>query len=350
MEQRAVLRPDLHGMEEALLKAYTVKGKPTLIRYADDFVVLHPTMAGVEKARIIVEEWLKGINLTLSPQKTRIMHTLNSTEGQVAGFDFLGFSIRQYPVGKSPAGKERTGEPRRFKTLIKPSQQAIKRHNGELREIVGEHQNVPQAALIGKLNPVIIGWANYYRTVVAKAVYSRSDDRLYGKLRAWARRRHPRKRAGWVAGKYWAVDKGGGWTFATQEGHVLRKHNATPIVRHVKVRGKASPYDGNLIYWSQRLQDHPMLRSRVGSLLKAQGGKCAYCGLLLRDGDMLEVDHIIPHILGGDESMKNLQVMHRHCHDQKTARDGSLRRGWGINDKDSLTEEPDEAKVSCPVL
>src|ERR1051326_5137091 len=136
--------------------------------------------------------------------------------------------------------------------------------------------------------------------------------------------------------------------FAPQHGRVLKRPDANLIVRHVKVQGAASPYNGNLLYWTQRLQNHPMLRSRVGALLKGQGGKCAYCGLTFRSGDLLEVDHIIPRNLGGDGSMKNLQVMHRHCHDQKTAKDGALRQGWGIDDNDSFVEEPDASKGACP--
>jgi RNA-directed DNA polymerase len=92
-----------------------------------------------------------------------------------------------------------------------------------------------------------------------------------------------------------------------------------------------------------------MLNSRVGALLKMQKGKCAYCGLTLREDDVLEVDHIIPKSLGGDYTMKNLQLMHRHCHDQKTAKDGSNRQSPGILEEDSLIEEPDEVKISRPV-
>jgi RNA-directed DNA polymerase len=340
----------LDGMERETEKEFTFRGgKPALIRYADDFVILHPTLNGVKKAQKVVEAWLASIGLNLNPKKTKITHTRVTHDGNV-GFDFLGFQVRQYPVGKGHSGKNAHGKPLGFKTLIRPSKGAIKQHNQEVREIVRKHQNAPQEALIGKLNPVITGWANYHRTAVAKTAFSRCDQQLYGKLRAWARRRHPNKTPGWVAGKYWAVNKSEGWTFKTQQGPVLKKHAATPIVRHVKVRGAASPYDGNLTYWAQRLKDHPMLKSRTGALLKLQHGKCSFCGLTFRDGDLLETDHIIPRTLGGDESMKNLQLMHRHCHDQKTAKDGSLRRGRGISDKDSPIEEPDAVKVACPVL
>jgi RNA-directed DNA polymerase len=61
----------------------------------------------------------------------------------------------------------------------------------------------------------------------------------------------------------------------------------------------------------------------------------------------MESDHITPKSLGGDNSIKNKQLLHRHCHDNKTALDGSLNR---IYDKDSQREELCEVKVSCTVL
>src|SRR5215831_6871597 len=83
----------LHGMETELSKiGRTTREKPLLVRYADDFMILHQTRQSVEKARTIVETWLSGMNLHLNPHKTRITHTLNPTEDQEAGFDFLGYS------------------------------------------------------------------------------------------------------------------------------------------------------------------------------------------------------------------------------------------------------------------
>ncbi|MDJ0535300.1 MAG: HNH endonuclease signature motif containing protein [Xenococcaceae cyanobacterium MO_207.B15] len=63
---------------------------------------------------------------------------------------------------------------------------------------------------------------------------------------------------------------------------------------------------------------------RTASLLKKQKGKCNLCGLTFKHGDVLEVDHIIPTSKGGKDTYKNLQLLHRHCHDEKTVTDGSL--------------------------
>jgi RNA-directed DNA polymerase len=56
-------------------------------------------------------------------------------------------------------------------------------------------------------------------------------------------------------------------------------------------------------------------------LLKKQVGRCKWCGLEFMDNDVKEVDHIVPLTHGGGDVVENLQILHRHCHDQKTAQD-----------------------------
>ncbi|MEB3830135.1 group II intron maturase-specific domain-containing protein, partial [Phormidium sp. CCY1219] len=117
--------------------------------------------------------------------KTHITHTL---EGDNPGFDFLGFNIRQYTVGKYKTGKDTHSNPLGFKTIIKPSNQAIKTHYKKLKGIVDSHSAAPQEGLIRRLNPVIRGWSNYYSTVVSKEVFSQMDELLYWKLTKWGKR------------------------------------------------------------------------------------------------------------------------------------------------------------------
>jgi len=89
----------LHGLETAIMASFPryrmVNGtrerwQPQVIRYADDFVVLHQDKAVIERCQQVATEWLRGIGLELKPSKTRITHTLHPHEGNV-GFDFLGF-------------------------------------------------------------------------------------------------------------------------------------------------------------------------------------------------------------------------------------------------------------------
>jgi len=89
--------------------------------------------------------------------------------------------------------------------------------------------------------------------------------------------------------------------------------------------------------------------NKVTPMVRRQKGRCALCGLYFRREDLLEVDHLLPRSRGGDHSPRNLQLIHRHCHDVKTAQDGSCA-GQGAEDNSQIAEEPDEAKVSRPVL
>jgi len=165
--------------------------------------------------------------------------------------------------------------------------------------------------------------------VVSQVAYSRCDYLVYQKLLAWAKRRHPCKNGDFIRHKYWKSIGDQNWVFATradESAHRLQFHAETPIVRHVKVKGESSPYDGKLNYWSQRRGEHPLMPKREASLLKKQKGKCSYCRLYFREEDVLEVDHIVPKSKGGKDTYKNYQLLHRHCHDTKTASDGSLRR------------------------
>ena len=66
---------------------------------------------------------------------------------------------------------------------------------------------------------------------------------------------------------------------------------------------------------------YPEMSSRMAYLLKRQKGKCTHCGLHFQEWDVIEVDHIIPRALSGKDEYKNLQALHRHCHDEKTRDD-----------------------------
>jgi RNA-directed DNA polymerase len=335
----------LHGMETCVMQAFTYReGKPNFVRYADDFVVFHPTEEGVKRAKVVLEAWLKDIGLELKPSKTRITHTLMPYQG-VVGFDFLGWTVRQFPVGKTHTGKAgHHGPPLGFKTLIKPSKEAVKRHLAELGEVTHLHRNRTQGQLIRELNAKIGGWTRYHRTVAAAKVFDHCEYILFRQLQQWARYRHPNKGKRWVAHKYWHVDDGKGWHFTDQQ-VTLRDHPQTHIQRHVKVKGTASPYDGNLVYWSQRLSNHYLLSSIKSQLIKKQAGKCRWCELHFREGDLIEIDHIIPRSLGGGEELSNKFALHRHCHDQRHA-----KRVDSTSDKGHVIEEPCDGKPSSTVL
>jgi RNA-directed DNA polymerase len=322
----------LHGME-LKVKEYATTWKGTksdniksisLIRYADDFLILHKDLNVIKACKRIIEEWLKDIGLELNQEKTKITHTLHKQNGDIPGFDFLGFNIRQYPVGKYQSGKNTLGKKLGFKTIIKPSNEKVKEHYHKLAEIVDNHKAAPQHALISRLAPVIRGWCNYYSTVCSKETFSDVDRLLVLKLLRWGYRRHPKQSKGWTNNKYWLSVKLDNWNFGCKYGEtisLLPKHSDTKIVRHTKVKGNASPYDGNTTYWVTRMGRHPEIKNSIAKLLKKQKGKCNHCKLTFKPGEKIERDHIIPLKSGGSNKIDNIQALHKHCHDVKTKTD-----------------------------
>ncbi len=329
----------LHGLETHLRAAFKnvvrINGqrhqgwKPLLVVYADDFVVLHEDRTVIEQARQLVAEWLATVGLELKAKKTRVCHTLEAQHGLPVGFDFLGFHVRQHRVGRYRSRTNTHGERLGFKTLITPSPHAQARHYAELTRRIRRHRAAPQAAVVKTLNPVITGWANFYSRVVSKQIYSKLDWMLFKPLWRWSVRRHPTKGHRWVKARYWRTVGPRHWVFQDrQTGAQLANHASIPIERHTKVQGAASPYDGNLLYWAKRLQAHPEVPRRISRLLKTQGGRCAWCGLLfLTMEEIVEMDHRTPRSRDGTDRIHNRQLLHGHCHDAKTALDGSASPG-----------------------
>jgi RNA-directed DNA polymerase len=114
--------------------------KVNLVRYADDFIITGDSKELLEsEVRPLVEQFLKERELALSADKTRITH-INE------GFDFLGQNLRKYDG----------------KALAKPSKKNTHGFLEKVRGIIDANKSVSQTVLIGLLNPVIRGWANYH--------------------------------------------------------------------------------------------------------------------------------------------------------------------------------------------
>ena len=221
---------------------------------------------------------------------------------------------------KYQSGKKSNGEILGFKTLIKPSDESVKRHYAQLAEVIDKHKSATQEALISKLNPKIRGWCNYYKTVCSKETYSKLYHRLFWKLMRWGFRRHPKQSKRWVVDKYWKTVGNDNWVFGEKGVSTLIQHPQTAIKRHTKVRGDTSPYDGNKTYWATRKGTHPELKDSIARLLKKQKGKCNWCELIFQDGEKIEKDHITLKVIVGNIK-DNLQLLHKHCHDEKTKDD-----------------------------
>ncbi len=278
--------------------------KVQVIVYADDFVVIAKEKEIIEELKQVIGKWVMDkMGVELSPEKTKITN-IND------GFDFLGFNVRQYAIGKN--GK--------VKTLIKPSKDSIKGIKEKIRVVCKGGKSLSQEALISKLNPIIRGWANYYRHGVSKEIYGSVDNYTWKCIWNWCTSRHNNKGKIWVKNKYFDNK----WVFQTGK-HELYRMSTTKITRFIKVKGSEHPFNGNDDYWNKRMYQNKDMALHT-KIIKSQNHKCKWCSQKLVYNDVIEIDHIIPKVLGGTDKLENLQLLHGYCHDRKTAIDGSLNK------------------------
>ncbi len=316
----------LDGMEKQVYDELRLKhnsheirnGKFRIVRYADDFVVMHENKRVIEDSKLIIAKWLKERGLELSEEKTRITH---SNEG----FDFLGFNIKHYENEIKDYRARKFANKQGFKLLIKPSKKSIKSHSDKIKEFLRQMRAAPQKEVIKRLNPIVKGWANYFRGSVASETFLGLDNLMWQKLWSWSKRRHPTKGKRWIAGKYFHTIGKRKWCFATKKDgeidQVLNKYSDTKIKRHVKVQAGRSFYDGDELYWAKKRlsKGYGDISPSKAKMLVKQNGKCAYCNSVFKNGDTMESHHKTFKAEGGKDSYKNLVLMHLHCHDQHHA-------------------------------
>ncbi len=260
-----LLNVALHGIETVAGARYgadgfAMNGSPVLIRYADDFVVHCHTRQEALEVKARLAGWLAPRGLAFNEDKTRVV-TLSE------GFDFLGFNVRRY----------------RRKLLIKPSKAAVRRIRERLRSEFWSLRGSNAPAVLKRLNPIIRGWAAYYRTQVSAETFGKLDHYLWRLTWKWATFSHSTKPAHWVFARYFGKfnkARQDRWVFGDrQTGGYLHRFAWTNIVRHQIVRREASPDDPELAdYWAWRRRKAPLPINRTASRLhREQDGRCAVC-------------------------------------------------------------------------
>lgn len=325
----------LHGMENHLLEfvaslpmkphpganrgAAAKKKALGIIRYADDFVLIHRNKEILDLCITETHQWLGKVGLTISEEKSR-------TRDIRGGFDFLGFQIVQ--VMKKKVGK--------YKVKIHPSTSSQKKFLAKIQKILKASKSVSSYNLITTLRPVILGWANYFKYSECKDDFHSLTNSIFQKLRAWAFRRDTRNGRRVVKEKYfpsgntyqfdgskhqdnWILVGSkkleGGKTITNHLPHIVWVKSC----KHVKVLGDASPYSGD-IYWAIRSAKHSPYPLRVRTLLVRQKQVCSICKAKFTNFDSAnwEVDYITPKSQGGRDIYSNLQLLHKTCHLVKT--------------------------------
>jgi RNA-directed DNA polymerase len=225
-------------MEQAVQAVAQAGDKVHFVRYADDFVVTGATRELLEqKVKPALTAFLHQRGLELSEQKTVITPIQE-------GFHFLGHTLRKYED----------------KLLITPAKSKVQILRDKIQRLIHAALGLTQEALLRQLNPLLRGWANYYRNGAAKRTFDKLEYYVHHKLWRWATRRHPNKPQAWKKRKYFsAAGKAGGFSVkvhrATGESRVLKLYSmaSTKIERHIKVKGAANPYDSRYTeYFAQR--------------------------------------------------------------------------------------------------
>lgn len=239
----------LDGMERLFdLESRTGRYKPpsersgnnrgvSIIRYADDFVATGPSRyVLVTHVTPVIENFLGERGMSLNLAKTRIIH-------REEGFDFLGFSIRQINKRGNTI------------CLVTPSKDSIKRMLIKVKQILKTNKQAKASTIIELLNPVLRGWANYFKYCNAKKAFAHVDHRVWQMIWQWSIRRHPMKGKRWVKNRYFIHAMNRDWVFGETDGKtlfILAKMRVDSS-RYVKVRGYSSPFDPALNdYWLKR--------------------------------------------------------------------------------------------------
>ena len=334
----------LHGMEQAIDVTYNtqgqISGKRAVVRYADDFVCFCETKEDAEQVQETLTAWLKERGLTLSAEKTRIVHLLE-------GFNFLGFNIRHYRTPKTT----KTG----WKLLIKPSKEAVQDLRKKLKDRWKKVQGTNVQHVLKELNPIIRGWANYFRIAVAKELFGKLDSWMVHKALHYTKRMHPKKSVRWQRQRYFGhfnLDRLDSWTFGDkQTGGYALKFEWFPIERHILVKGRASPDDPQLKeYWMKRQEGQAKdLTISKQKLSKRQKGRCLQCFESLFNGEDIQVHRRLSPSQGGKDAYSNLVLVHHLCHQQIHAQtDRAISDCQQYNDQKLSAEESQMARTVRP--
>jgi RNA-directed DNA polymerase len=180
----------LHVLDEAW--ADGGRGLGTLVRFADDFVVLCPTRERAEQARRLAEATLGPLGLRVHPDKTTIVDLRRGAEG----FDFLGFHHRMVE------SRKRRG---RWWLHKWPSSRAMASIRGKIRDLTAPSRvGLDLRVVVEDLNPVLRGWGAYFRQGNSSAKFGAIDSYVHERVARLASRKHGLSGFNWADRFTWA--------------------------------------------------------------------------------------------------------------------------------------------------
>ncbi len=286
------------GVVSPLLANIALNGIESIhqsVRYADDMVTILKPEDDAEEILGKISQFLAERGMRVSEKKTKLTATTD-------GFDFLGWNFRVQKNGK-------------FKSV--PSADNFKTFRKKVKHIVN-NSNYGAKVKAEKLAPIVRGWRNYHR--YGKMDGARNSLSLI------------RKRAVKVFNKE---------TKQTRYSSKQLLDKAFPAVpysenKHINVQGERSPFDGDIIYWSER--NSKLYDGATSKALNRQSHTCGYCGLKLLSDEKVHLHHVD----GNHSNWKtnNLLAIHESCHDYIHMSKGASQE----------RREPDAEKSARPVL
>ncbi|NEO89685.1 MAG: RNA-dependent DNA polymerase [Moorea sp. SIO3G5] len=243
----------------------------TSLRYADDMVIILKPKDNAEKVLQKVKNFLAKRGMEISEEKTKLTKTTD-------GFDFLGWNFRVQKNGK-------------FRSI--PSEENHRNIRKKIKAVVNS-SNYGAEVKVKKLAPMVRGWRNYH----SSCDMSSARDSLWFMAKTANRKFRREKKID----RYRATE-------------LCKK--AFPKVgykqnQHVNVKGTKSPYDGDLVYWSNR--NSRLYSDATSTALKKQNHSCGFCGLKFLEDESVHLHHID----GNHDNWKpkNLLAVHQSCHQQ----------------------------------
>ncbi|KYC41003.1 RNA-dependent DNA polymerase [Scytonema hofmannii PCC 7110] len=240
------------------------------VRYANDMVIILKPQDDADKVLGRIKQFLADRGMEISEEKTKLTKATD-------GFDFLGWHFKVQGNGK-------------FRSY--PSEDNFKTFRKKVKAIINnsKYGAIEKAK---KLAPVVRGWRNYHR-------YCRMDGARFSLY-------HIETRALKVFNKEQKQNR-------DSSKKLLDK--AFPPVpysenKHIIVRENKSPFDGDIVYWSER--NSKLYDNKTSAALKRQNHKCAACGMRLLSDERVHLHHID----GNHENWRkdNLIAVHESCHD-----------------------------------
>jgi 5-methylcytosine-specific restriction endonuclease McrA len=239
------------------------------VRYADDMVIILKLQDDEAKILARISDFLASRGMNVSARKTKITATKD-------GFDFLGWHFKCQKNGK-------------FRST--PSVANYKAFRKKVKAIVN-NPNIGATVKAQKLAPVVRGWKNYHK-------HCKMDG---ARNSLW----HINHRAFKVFNKETKQNR------QSCEALIRKAFPDVPYSenKHINVKGAKSPYDGDMVYWSER--NSKLYDSNTSKALKRQSHSCQSCGLKFLGDERIHLHHVDRNHQNWKQG--NLVAIHESCH------------------------------------